>query len=96
MQKNFVETELSARSVYPTYSWQQNQAEIEFLHTSADGEIIPVEVKSARRTRARSLSSYIDRDNPSRAIILAGKVGTNGAKPVETWPLYEAQFLADL
>ena len=94
--ENFVQTELSARSIYPTFSWQQNQAEIEFLHTSTDGEIIPVEVKSGGRTRARSLPSYISRYNPSRAIILASKVGAKGAKPVETWPLYEAQFLAEL
>ena len=53
--ENFVQTELSARVGYPTFGWEQAQAEVEFLHRCLDGEIVPIEVKSGARTRARSL-----------------------------------------
>ena len=39
--ENFVQVELSARVGYPTYGWEQAQAEIEFLHRCRDGEIVP-------------------------------------------------------
>ena len=94
--ENFVQIELSMHSNYPTYSWQRARAEIEFIHQCRDGTIIPVEVKSGSRTRARSLRSYIERYDPSHAVILAGKQGKKGSQRVQTWPLYDAQFLNDL
>ena len=90
--ENFVQTELCARVGHPTYGWFAGRAEVEFLHRCRNGEVVPVEVKSGSRTRARSLRSYIDRYAPTRAIKLAGTVGGVEA-PIETWPLYDAQFL---
>ena len=58
--------------------------------------MVPVEVKSGSRTQARSLRSYIDRYAPSRAVKLVGGVGGGFGEPIETWPLYDAQFLGDL
>ena len=95
--ENFVQTELSARVGYPTFAWEQAQAEVEFLHRARDGAIVPVEVKSGSRTRARSLRSYIARYEPRRAIKLVGGPGGGDSDgPVETWPLYYAQHLRDL
>ena len=34
--ENFVQTELSARVGYPTFGWQQAEAEVEFLHPCID------------------------------------------------------------
>ena len=94
--ENFVQTELCARVEHPTYGWFSGRAEVEFLHRCRNGEVVPVEVKSGSRTRARSLRSYIDRYAPSRAIKLVGAAGGGFSEPVETWPLYDAQFLGDL
>lgn len=94
--ENFVQTELAVHSKHPTYSWQKARAEIEFLHQCEDGEIIPVEVKSGSRTRAKSLASYINRYKPSRAVMLAGKPADGKSETVQHWPLYEAQFLSEL
>ena len=94
--ENFVQNELSVHVGYPTYGWEQAHAEIEFLHRCRNGEVIPVEVKSGSRTRARSLRSFIDRYSPSRAVKL---VGSPDAKPngvIQSWPLYDAMFLRDL
>ena len=94
--ENFVQTELCARVGHPTYGWAEGTAEIEFLHQARNGEIVPVEAKSRRRSRARSLSSYITRYAPERAITLTAdpRGGRDGV--VTNWPLYEAQFLKDL
>ena len=61
-----------------------------------DGEIIPVEVKSGSRTRAKSLASYLERYHPSRAVMLAGKPAGKKTDVLQHWPLYEAQFLSQL
>ena len=94
--ENFVQTELSARVGHPTYGWFQARAEVEFLHRGKRGDIVPVEVKSGRRTRARSFRSYLERYAPNRAVKLIGSPGGRGEGAVETWPLYDAQFLGEL
>ena len=95
--ENFVQNELRARVRYPTYSWAAANAEIEFLHKCRNGEVIPVEVKSAARTRARSLRSFVDRYTPARTVKLIGAPGlSSDSGPKLVWPLYYAQYLADL
>ena len=89
--ENFVPMELSARSKYPSYSWQQSRAEIEFIHQCRDGTIIPVEIKSGSRTKAWSMRAYIERYDPSHAVKLATK-RVEIRSPLEIWPLYDAQF----
>ena len=96
MAENFVQTELCARVGHPTYGWAEGRAEIEFLHQTRNGEVVPVEVKSRRRSRARSLSSYIARYAPERAITLTVEPRGGRDGVVTNWPLYEAQFLRDL
>ena len=94
--ENFVQNELSVRVAYPTFGWEQANAQVEFLHRGRDGEVIPVEVKSGTRTHARSLRSYVERYRPRCAIKLIGGPGGEGGGVVETWPLYYAQYLCDL
>ena len=96
MAENFVQTELRARVAYPTYGWAEARAEVEFLHQASDGEIVPVEVKSGTRSRARSLSSYMQRYGPRRAITVTASPRTRAAGVVVNWPLYEVQFLREL
>ena len=95
-RENFVQTELRARVAYPTYGWAEARAEVEFLQQASDGEIVPVEVKSGARRRARSLSSYIQRYAPPRAVTLTASPRTSAAGVVVNWPLNEAQFLREL
>lgn len=94
--ENFVQTEMNARGLYPTFGWEQGHAELEFIHRDHAGEIVPVEVKSGSRTRARSLQSYLERYKPQRALKLYGGQQIQQSAQVEMWPLYHAQFLADL
>ena len=94
--ENFFVTEYRARITYPMYSWKQATAEIEFLHRSQDGSIYPIEVKSGKRTRAKSLRSYIDRFQPARALKFANVPERSHVDHISTWPLYDIQFLKDL
>ncbi|KKO49476.1 ATPase AAA [Arsukibacterium sp. MJ3] len=87
--ENFVQQELAALGVDPTFSWNDARAEIEFIMADTAGHIIPLEVKSGKRTRARSLQSYIEKCNPVKTIKLTG---TQGSSPLEqqhyVFPLY--------
>ncbi|MCC5854100.1 MAG: ATP-binding protein [Idiomarina sp.] len=90
--ENFVQQELVALNIDPTYSWNDARAEIEFIASDQEGRIIPIEVKSGTRTRARSLQSYIQKCSPEKTIKLTG---TQGSGPLETthfvYPLYYAE-----
>lgn len=92
--ENFVQQELVAIGVDPSYSWNDARAEIEFLLANDDGDIVPVEVKSGKRTRARSLDSYIQKCAPKKTFKLTG---TQGSSPLEqehiVMPLYYTQYL---
>ncbi|KUM52136.1 ATP-binding protein [Rheinheimera sp. EpRS3] len=87
--ENFVQQELAALGVDPTFSWGDARAEIEFILADSAGNIIPLEVKSGKRTKARSLQSYIEKCNPVKTIKLTG---TQGSSPLEqqhlVYPLY--------
>lgn len=87
--ENFVQQELVALGIDPTYSWQDARAEIEFILSDKEGHIIPLEVKSGRRTRARSLQSYVQKCEPVKTIKLTA---TRGSGPEErkhlVFPLY--------
>ncbi len=87
--ENFVACELRAMGVETLYSWRERSSEIEFLDVAPDSEIIPVEVKSGRRTKAKSLKGNIDRYTPVRTFKLVGKVGGTNDKHLLP-PLYFA------
>ncbi|MCF4008843.1 ATP-binding protein [Rheinheimera sp. UJ63] len=87
--ENFVQQELAALGIDPTFSWSDARAEIEFILADNRGNVIPLEVKSGKRTKAKSLQSYIEKCNPAKTIKLTG---TQGSSPLEqqhlVYPLY--------
>lgn len=67
MAENYVNVQLSING-YNTYYWESDRgAEIDFV-IQRDGQIIPIEVKSADNTRAKSLKVYMDVYKPAYAI----------------------------
>jgi len=90
--ENFVQNELIAQGLNQTYSWEQAKAQIEFIIRNNQGDIVPVEVKSGKRTKAKSLTAYINRYNPKFAIKL---IGARGEKHdvLTTLPLYYASAI---
>lgn len=88
MTENYVNVQLTING-YNNYYWESARgAEIDFI-IQRDGQIIPIEVKSADNTRAKSLKVYMDTYKPAYAIKLSSKnFGFEDGK--KTVPLYAA------
>lgn len=88
MAENYVNVQLSMNG-YSTYYWESERgAEIDFV-IQRDSQIIPIEVKSADNTRAKSLKVYMDAFKPAYAIKLSAKnFGFEDGK--KTVPIYAA------
>ena len=68
MTENYVNTQLRTNG-YQTYYWESKRgAEVDFI-IQRDGQLIPIEVKSADNTRAKSLKVYMETYKPAYAII---------------------------
>ena len=69
LAEQFVCQELKAAKVSPLLYWgrQSSTAEVDFL-TQDNGEIIPIEVKSAKHTKSQSLKVYMQEYKPKHAI----------------------------
>ena len=68
--------------------------EIEFILATDEGDIVPVEVKSGKRTLAKSLASYIDKCAPNKTFKLTGTQGSSALEQTHiVMPLYFTQYL---
>ena len=88
MAENYANTQLTMNG-YTTYYWESDRgAEVDFV-IQREGQLIPIEVKSADNTRAKSLQVYMEKYKPAYAIKLSAKNFSfeNGRKTV---PLYAA------
>ena len=88
MTENYVNVQLTING-YSTYYWESERgAEIDFV-IQREGKLIPIEVKSADNTRAKSLKIYMDMYKPEYAIKLSAKnFGFEDNKKIV--PLYAA------
>ena len=88
MTENYVHIQLTING-YRTYYWESARgAEVDFI-IQRDGKLIPVEVKAADNTRAKSLKVYMETYHPDYAIKLSAKnFGFEDRK--KTVPLYAA------
>lgn len=94
--ENYVQQELAAIGIEPSFSWNDARAEVEFIVTNETGQIIPVEVKSGKRTQAKSLQSYINKCQPYKTIKLTGTQGSSAMEQTNiVMPLYFAQYLLE-
>ena len=92
--ENFVQQELSAIGIEPSYSWSGKSAEIEFVLSNDNGQVFPVEVKSGKRTRSKSLQSYREQYQPHKTFKLTGTQGSDSKQQAHiTLPLYYAMYL---
>lgn len=72
MTENYVQVQLAING-YKTYYWQsEREAKIDFI-IKRDDKIIPIEVKSADNTKAKSLKVYMDTYKPEYAIKVSAK-----------------------
>lgn len=72
MAENYANVQLSING-YNTYYWESDRgAEIDFI-IQREGKLIPIEVKSADNSKAKSLKVYMDAYKPAYAIKLSSK-----------------------
>lgn len=88
MVENYVNVQLTINGYHTFYWMSERGAEIDFV-IQREGKLIPVEVKSADNTKAKSLKVYMETHKPDYAIKLSAKNFSfeNGKKTV---PLYAA------
>lgn len=86
MAENYVNTQLVMNG-FTTYYWESDRcAEVDFV-IQLDGKLIPIEVKSADNTKAKSLKVYMETYKPEYAIKISAKnFGFEDNK--KTIPLY--------
>lgn len=88
MTENYVQVQLSING-YRTYYWESSRgAEVDFI-IQREGNLIPVEVKAADNTRAKSLKVYRKMYQPAYAIKLSAK-NFGFEDGIKTVPLYAA------
>lgn len=88
MAENYVNVQLTTNG-YKTYYWESSRgAEIDFV-IQREGKLIPIEVKSADNTKAKSLNVYMETYKLEYAIKLSAKnFGFQDGKKIV--PLYAA------
>ena len=87
LTENYVCSALAMNN-YTSYYFEKNQTlEIDFIIQDKEGNIIPVEVKSAEHVRATSLNNYIKRYSPKYSIRVSGK-NFGFEKGIKSVPLY--------
>jgi len=86
LTENYVCSQLVSRG-YECYTWfSEGEAEMDFV-IQRDGKVIPVEVKSADNSKAKSLGIYVNKFKPAFSI----KASSNNfgfANNIKTIPLY--------
>lgn len=88
MTENYVCCQLIANG-YPCFFWfSPRGAEIDFV-IQREGKVIPIEVKSADNTKAKSLGVYIETYKPEYSIKIASK-NFGFENRIKTIPLYAA------
>ena len=90
LAENFIFTQLKGMGITPYFWRTKADAEIDFI-TDYEGELIPIEVKAADNTRAKSLHLFCNRYHPKIAFKSSLKnVGDNmdGDSHVGSLPLY--------
>lgn len=88
LAENYVLIHLTTKQ-HQAYYWQSERgAEVDFI-IQREGEIIPIEVKSADNTRAKSLKTYMDTHQPSYAMKLSAR-NFGFESGIKTVPLYAA------
>lgn len=92
--ENYVLQQLSANLGSTLYNWCENRHEIEFL-LQHQGEIIPIEVKSGKVTKAQSLKKYGEKYQPKTSIIFSANNLTRQNDGVLRLPLYLAERVVD-
>lgn len=92
--ENFVAQAFVSAGNKELFSWQEKQAEVEFIR-DFDGVLVPIEVKSGQVTKAKSLDVFCKKYRPPcRVIISARPMRVNHERQTYYCPLYFTEKLS--
>jgi len=87
LAENYIMQALAAKGIVPYYWASEGKAELDFVFQSKQGEIIPLEAKSADNVHSKSLKRYMDLYQPPYAIrVSARNFGFENS--IKSVPLY--------
>ncbi len=87
MTENFVLCELKETNSEDAYYWKsKNTAEVDFV-VQVGSEIVPIEVKSEKNDRAKSLAEYRKKYEPNYSVKTSMKI-LSGDEKLRNIPLY--------
>ena len=87
LTENYIMQALVANGIKPYYWTQQQKAELDFVFQDRQGNIIPLEAKSAEHVRSRSLGTFSKRyDCPFSIRVSAKNFGFEDG--IQSIPLY--------
>lgn len=87
LTENYICQALVANGIYPYYWSSQGKAEVDFLFQDRQGNIIPLEAKSADNVRSKSLRNYKDIYKPAYSIRVSAK-NFGFENEIKSIPLY--------
>ena len=95
--ENYVANQMKSNGLNILYWKGSRNAEIDFLITTKNDGIIPIEVKSDDHTQSKSLKIYNELYHPKYMIRLSTKdFGYNKDTKIKSIPLYAAYLISDL
>ena len=95
--ENYVANQLKANGIPLLYWKGLRNSEIDFLISTTNDGIIPIEVKADKNTQSKSLKIYNDLYNPKYMIRISTKdFGYNPETKIKSIPLYAVFFLKNL
>ena len=96
LTENYVVQQMVARGIEPRYWTSGNRAEVDLVVEDGSAKAVPIEIKSTKNVRSRSLGVYRDKYEPDRVVrVSARNFGTVLTGDVESIPLYAVGCLAD-
>ena len=93
LTENYVVQQMVARGIEPRYWTSGNRAEIDLVVEDGSAKAVPIEIKSTKNVRSRSLGVYRNRYEPDRVVRVSAR--NFGTGDVESIPLYAVGCLAD-
>lgn len=96
LTENYVVQQIVARGIEPRYWTSGNRAEVDLVVEDGSAKAVPIEIKSTKNVRSRSLGVYRDKYEPDRVVCVSARnFGTVLTGDVEGIPLYAVGCLAD-
>ena len=90
LAENVVLNQLLCSGRDPVYTWREASSEIEFLLPCGD-QVIPIEVKAGRNTKAKSMKVFRQKYDPPIAVLLTAL----GANQLDNGLLHAPLYLVD-